>query len=162
MEITSLAAIRWWAQALAVLLIIVCILLIILVLLQKGKGAGLAAAFGGAGGQSAFGSKTGDVFTWITIVAAVAFLLLAMIVTFVYKPVSTLDSSTQQFTQSQGLPPAGDAAAAQPAAPGTPGLTEEPTGATGDAPPPASPEPLSTPEGAPQPKDTDDPQGGPS
>ena len=81
-----LANIPWWAQTLAVIFVITCLALILLVLLQKGRGGGLAAAFGGAGGQSAFGSKTGDVFTWVTIVAAATFLLLAMVLTRSYKP----------------------------------------------------------------------------
>ena len=49
-----------------VLLIIVSVLLILLVLIQKGRGGGLSSAFGGAGGSTAFGSKTGDVLTWST------------------------------------------------------------------------------------------------
>ena len=85
MELALLGAIRWWASALAVLFTIVCIVLIIIVLLQKGRGGGLSAAFGGAGGHSAFGSKTGDVFTWATIVIVGLFLLLAMILTREYE-----------------------------------------------------------------------------
>ncbi|KPK77195.1 MAG: hypothetical protein AMJ79_04035, partial [Phycisphaerae bacterium SM23_30] len=77
---------RWWASALAVFFTIVCIVLIIIVLLQKGRGGGLSAAFGGAGGHSAFGSKTGDVFTWATIVIVGLFLLLAMVLTRTYVP----------------------------------------------------------------------------
>lgn len=58
--------------------------LILLVLVQRGKGGGLAGALGGPGGQSAFGSKAGDTFTWITVgvasfwglVCALAMLLL--------------------------------------------------------------------------------------
>src|ERR1700691_3896721 len=46
--------------------------LILLVLVQRGRGGGLAGALGGMGGQSAFGTKAGDLFTRITIgVAAV-------------------------------------------------------------------------------------------
>lgn len=59
------------------LFVIVCILLIIIVLLQKGRGGGLSAAFGGMG-SSAFGTRTGDVFTWVTIVLVGVFLLLAI------------------------------------------------------------------------------------
>ena len=61
---------------LALLLITVCCLLMLVVLVQRGRGGGLAGAFGGAGGSSAFGAKTGDVFTWVTVVVAVIFLLL--------------------------------------------------------------------------------------
>ena len=51
-------------------LTVMAVIVIILVLLQKGKGGGLAGALGGAGGQSAFGTKAGDFFTKVTIVVA--------------------------------------------------------------------------------------------
>lgn len=70
---------------LAVLFIIICVLLIIVVLLQKGRGGGLGAAFGGGGGSGAFGTKTGDVFTWVTIVLTALFLLLAVGTVLVFK-----------------------------------------------------------------------------
>src|SRR5206468_4570995 len=60
------------------LFIIICVLLILLVLIQKGRGGGLAGAFGGAGGNTAFGSKTGDVLTWATSILFGVFLLLAV------------------------------------------------------------------------------------
>jgi preprotein translocase subunit SecG len=62
-----------------VLFILVCIFMILLVLIQKGRGGGLASAFGGAGGNTAFGSKTGDVLTWATSIVFGVFLLLAII-----------------------------------------------------------------------------------
>lgn len=66
---------------LTVLLVIVSVLLIGLILIQRGRGGGLAGAFGGAGGSSAFGTKAGDVFTRITIgVAAVWFLVCMLLV----------------------------------------------------------------------------------
>lgn len=46
------------------------VFLILLVLIQRGRGGGLTGALGGAGGQSAFGSKAGDTFTVITVVVA--------------------------------------------------------------------------------------------
>lgn len=51
--------------------------MILLVLIQRGRGGGLAGAFGGMGGQSAFGTRAGDTFTRITIVLAVIWVLLA-------------------------------------------------------------------------------------
>ena len=44
--------------------------LVLLILVQRGKGGGLTGALGGPGGQSAFGSKAGDTFTFITVVVA--------------------------------------------------------------------------------------------
>ncbi|WP_419193657.1 preprotein translocase subunit SecG [Kolteria novifilia] len=42
------------------------VFLILVILVQRGRGGGLAGALGGMGGSSAFGTKSGDVFTWIT------------------------------------------------------------------------------------------------
>ncbi|MFW6133703.1 MAG: preprotein translocase subunit SecG [Planctomycetota bacterium] len=71
---------------LGTLFIVICILLILVVLLQRGRGGGLSAAFGGGGGSGAFGTKTGDVFTWVTIVLTALFLLLAILTVFVFAP----------------------------------------------------------------------------
>jgi preprotein translocase subunit SecG len=63
---------------LMILVLITGIFLILLVLVQRGRGGGLAGAFGGMGGQSAFGSKAGDTFTRITIVVAAIWILLCV------------------------------------------------------------------------------------
>src|SRR3954454_3060424 len=60
------------------LFIIVCSFLILLILIQKGRGGGLASAFGGAGGNTAFGSKTGDGLTWATSIVFGIFLVLSV------------------------------------------------------------------------------------
>ena len=62
---------------LATLLLLTSLFMILLVLIQRGRGGGLAGAFGGMGGQSAFGTRAGDVFTKITVVVAVVFILVA-------------------------------------------------------------------------------------
>ncbi len=67
------------------LFIIICVLLIVVVLLQKGRGGGLGAALGGVA-TSAFGTRTGDVFTWVTIVLTGLFLLLAIGTTLAFRP----------------------------------------------------------------------------
>jgi len=53
--------------------------LILLVLIQRGKGGGLAGAFGGVGGSSPFGSRAGDAFTRLTIYVACIWLFLTML-----------------------------------------------------------------------------------
>jgi preprotein translocase subunit SecG len=49
---------------------LISLFLILLILVQRGRGGGLSGALGGPGGQSAFGTKAGDLFTRITIVTA--------------------------------------------------------------------------------------------
>jgi preprotein translocase subunit SecG len=61
-----------------VLLFITAVFLILLILIQRGKGGGLAGAFGGMGGQSAFGTKAGDLFTKITIGLAAFWIILCL------------------------------------------------------------------------------------
>jgi len=69
----------------SVIFVIVCILLVVVILLQKGRGGGLGAAFGGAA-SSAFGTRVGDVFTWVTIVLTAVFLLLAIGMVAICRP----------------------------------------------------------------------------
>ena len=100
MELTLLGAISFWKQLMTIIFVIVSVLLIIIVLLQKGRGGGLAAAFGGVGGQSAFGSKTGDTFTKITIGFVVVFLVLAVLVSKYYKPEATINDMPTMSSQT--------------------------------------------------------------
>src|SRR5215471_17515950 len=56
--------------------VLVCAFLIIVVLFQHGQSADIAAAFGGAGSQTAFGARTaGTVLSRATTYAAIAFML---------------------------------------------------------------------------------------
>lgn len=68
----------WVPGILNIVLLLTGVFLILLVLIQRGKGGGLAGAFGGAGGSSAFGSRAGDAFTRITIYTAAVWILLIM------------------------------------------------------------------------------------
>lgn len=61
---------------LAFVTMIVSVLLIGIILLQRGRGGGLIGSLSGLGGQSAFGTKAGDVFTRITIVIAFVWVVL--------------------------------------------------------------------------------------
>ncbi len=73
---------------LAIAFAIVCALMMLVILVQKPKGGGLSGAFGGAGGsaQAAFGARTGDVLTWVTVTFFATFLLLAMGLTWTAGP----------------------------------------------------------------------------
>jgi preprotein translocase subunit SecG len=61
------------------LIVLLCLCLIAIILIQRGKGGGLAGAFGGVGGSSAFGTKAGDVFTRTTVGIAIAWIALSML-----------------------------------------------------------------------------------
>lgn len=160
------------------LLAFVSVLLIFIVLLQRGRGGGLAGALGGAGGQSAFGTKAGDVFTRITIVLAVIWVLLgAMNVVLLRNlstgrfggggeasttPVLTAPEKTDESSAAEPFGtalPAGDAAA-KPAAAGDgetkatpPAKSEEAKATDGKAETPAaaeSPKDEAKPDAAPE------------
>jgi preprotein translocase subunit SecG len=81
----SLAVFGFWHYLITTALVIICILLMIVILLQKGRGGGIGAAFGG-GGHSAFGTKTGDVFTWVTVVLAMLYLLTVIVGNYIFVP----------------------------------------------------------------------------
>ncbi|MHC4519053.1 MAG: preprotein translocase subunit SecG [Planctomycetota bacterium] len=70
----------------AVLFVLVSLVLILVILLQKGRGGGLAAAFGGGMAGGLLGSKTGDFLTWVTIVLVAVFLTLAVLMGRFYRP----------------------------------------------------------------------------
>jgi preprotein translocase subunit SecG len=69
----------WLQYVFGISLFVTSVFLILLVLVQRGRGGGLAGAFGGMGGQSAFGTKAGDLFTRITIVVASFWILLCVL-----------------------------------------------------------------------------------
>jgi len=91
----------WLPPVLNVILLLLGLFLILLVLIQRGKGGGLAGAFGGVGGSSAFGSRAGDVFTKITIGVAAAWIVLTMIQVRVVRYASNVNypSDTTEMTQ---------------------------------------------------------------
>ena len=70
-------------------LIAVSLILMFVVLIQRGKGGGLAGAFGGPGGSSAFGSRAGDAFTKITLYLAAIWVLVIMISVKTFVPKET-------------------------------------------------------------------------
>jgi len=69
-----------------ILLFLTAVFLMMLVLVQRGRGGGLAGALGGAGGQSAFGTKAGDLFTRITMIVAAFWIFLCMAAVLVLNP----------------------------------------------------------------------------
>ncbi len=139
---------------LGLFLILSSLFLILLVLIQRGRGGGLAGALGGAGGQSAFGTKAGDVFTKITVGVAAFWILLCILALNVLGRqaskfnAATLGTAAPIGTGNTVVPsaPGGDAAlpggaaATVPAgdagqdAPAAPAATDAPAAPAADAP----------------------------
>jgi len=79
-----------WQYVFGIVMFVTALFLILLVLVQRGRGGGLAGAFGGMGGQSAFGTKAGDMFTKVTIGTALAWIVIcALAVRVLNSPQST-------------------------------------------------------------------------
>lgn len=129
--------------SLLLLFLFISLIMLLLVLIQKGRGGGLASAFGGgAGGHTAFGSKTGDVLTWATSIVFGLFLVLAIALNLVSNSLHARTErpapGTATVTPTDGAAaPAGGATPATPApetpAPSTPApapASEAPADAT--------------------------------
>jgi preprotein translocase subunit SecG len=142
------------------LLILISLFLICLVLIQRGKGGGLAGAFGGMGGSSAFGTKAGDIFTRVTMITAVAWILLSMLLVVLYNrgTTSAWDTETTRpgSSRTKEVPPtstggtSGKASSSSPApAPRTSRSTSTPAPASSSSAPLSVP---AIPDDAPKPK----------
>jgi preprotein translocase subunit SecG len=107
-----------WSYVLGIATFVVAVFLILLILVQRGRGGGLTGALGGMGGQSAFGTKAGDMFTRVTMVTAAIWILLCM--------------ATIKLVSSQN--PWGASGKVGTTAPATPGKDAGKTGASRAAP----------------------------
>src|SRR5262245_15011492 len=72
------AAVDWLHYLFMIPLALLSVFLVLVILVQRGRGGGLTGALGGMGGQSAFGTKAGDLFTRITVVVAAIWVLLSL------------------------------------------------------------------------------------
>jgi len=108
---------------LVVVFIIVCLFLILVVLLQQGKGADVAAAFGGAASQTSFGPRgTTTLMHKLTTGSFVAFVALCIMLS-----VLTARKGKSVTSGIKGKPPA-----AAPAKAGTPSKPPEKPAAPGN------------------------------
>ena len=127
MQMFVISAFTGFQWLMAIALFCVCVLLMLIILIQKGRGGGLSSAFGGGGGGGgAFGTKTGDVFTGITVALAFVFLLLTVFGNFIFMPATAAQS--RPAVQSAPGGAAGGPAAVPPAGATAPqaGTTEVP------------------------------------
>ena len=120
-----------------VVMVVLMLFMLLIILLQRGKGGGLVGAFGGMGGNSAFGAKSSDVFMRITIWTTIIWFVLCIAGGYVFKktrhgstlvgeaPITATENPAAGGPVAQeAVPadaaPAADAAAASDAAPAAP------------------------------------------
>ena len=90
---------------LIILHVIVCLFMIGIVLLQQGKSADLANAFGGQGGQTAFGPRgASNLFTRLTTWSAIVFMLTSIGLTIALSHSSANRSVLSGTPQGQTAP----------------------------------------------------------
>lgn len=98
----SLLAVWWLSQVLNGIVIGLGLLLVfVIVVIQRGKGGGLAGAFGGVGGSSPFGSRAADAFVKITLYLAAVWVLVIMIHVKVVKYDTAEQARTPQIGGGQ-------------------------------------------------------------
>ena len=135
------------------LFIILAVILILLVLIQKGRGGGLASAFGGVGGHTAFGSKTGDVLTWATAIVFGVFLLFAILANGVFNQVGGAGKAVAATPAAPAPATPGSPNSSLPQGPVTadPGVANPPTSPTQSSPTTPAPNPAVNPSPSTQP-----------
>jgi preprotein translocase subunit SecG len=141
------------AALFGILLFVTALFLILLVLVQRGRGGGLSGALGGMGGQSAFGTKAGDLFTRITIAVATFWILLCIfaILFLNHQATGTRDASGEGSEYTKGVV---DRSKEQPSPTGTKAAPAEPGPGTAEAAPAPGPENTPVPENIPAPENT--------
>jgi preprotein translocase subunit SecG len=135
----------WLVGIIIALFLFVCVILVLAVLIQKPQGGGLASAFGGgaSAGQTAFGTKTGDALTVVTISVFALYLLLAIILNYAAQP-----QVISPETQAEGTSVPADGAT--PPAEGTTPPAEGAATPAGTAPEAPAPAPAAPPATAPE------------
>lgn len=156
-----------WTNLAVVFFLAVCVMMILVVLIQRPQGGGLSGAFGAGGGgsgagQTAFGTKTGDVLTYTTIAVFVIYLLVAIVLNFATRPstaganpeptlvtpgqpVETSDQSEgQNEAQNEGQSEGGDPAAEPAGEPSAPEPSSAPAGEPAAESPTEAPAPATT------------------
>ncbi len=112
---TILLAASFGYVSLVTLFVIICILLVFMVVITPSQEGGMAAAFGGMGSDTFFGTKAHQHINKFTVFLAVAFLLLAVFINRYNAAPSPAagGGATETEQKIRGLP--------QPQTPGTPG-----------------------------------------
>ena len=116
-----LAAGGFLGTLLGILFVIICLLLIFMVVITPSQEGGMAAAFGGMGSDSFFGTKAHQHINKFTVFLAVSFLVLAFFINWTNKGGVAGETGTKSSTTEEkikNLPPS--------TKPGDPGLPPAP------------------------------------
>ncbi len=125
-------------------LFILSLFLVLLILVQRGRGGGLTGALGGPGGQSAFGTKAGDLFTRITSFVALGWIALCAFTMWLMGPHLP---PAQAIAPSVSASPAGNTSSTKDLIDlGTPKATDATAPAKTDSAAPANETTLTAPE----------------
>ncbi len=85
-------------------LFLISLFIVLIILLQRGRGGGLTGALGGAGGTSAFGVKAGDIFTRITAISVLIWIILCALTTWWFLPPKLdIQSDPDSMSPSRGM-----------------------------------------------------------
>jgi preprotein translocase subunit SecG len=101
-----------WFIILTIIFVVVSLAMVLIILVQRPQGGGLAGAFGGAGGsgtETIFGGRVGDALTYMTVVAFVCSLSLAIALNLLDNidpdaVASPPEAATSTFQQPLGAP----------------------------------------------------------
>jgi len=140
-----LATVNWLHYMFMIPLILLSVFLMLVILVQRGRGGGLTGALGGMGGQSAFGTKAGDLFTRITIIVAAIWVLLSMASIKVLSQQSSTGGLSS--TQRGQVTPPGKSGETMPSATSPAAKTDAKTDAETKSAPPSTPPSTSPPAG---------------
>jgi protein translocase SecG subunit len=119
--IALLAAGGFLGTLLGIFFVIICLLLIFMVVITPSQEGGMAAAFGGMGSDSFFGTKAHSHINKFTVFLAVSFLVLAFFINWTNKGGVVGETGTKSSTTEEkikNLPPS--------TKPGDPGLPPAP------------------------------------
>lgn len=90
MPVLAVEVSQWLIGLMVVFFLFISLCMMLIVLIQRPQGGGISGAFGGGGaegaGQTAFGAKTGDVLTTVTIGIFVVFLGSAIALNYLVRP----------------------------------------------------------------------------
>jgi len=149
----SMLAAGFGQTLMTIVIVLVCVFLMLIILVQQASSGGLTSAFGGGGTSSAFGAKTGDVFTVITVSLAAIYLLFNIFGNYAFRPaeiapvsaaVAPVENGPGGTTGEQapaGTPESGnaatgtatDAAGSATTTPSEPGTTSKPAGTASES-----------------------------